>query len=460
MGAKFISLRSLLLFVLSICSFVLAKNGEVSLSYIQYQYCHYSEKTQKYCADDGEPFWEAGSVQLKITDDSLVTLNFKDKKFAFRYNRFREDVNSDGDSVAILTGQNKKGNKYMLVLGYDYFNLINSKKWGIYFLQEKKNKKTSNLKHMDFGTKTYSINSMGNCIFNEKTKKYEDNCRYTNFKEVLPIQIRTRMRRDNLYLSIDTLPEINITSAEESKTNDGVKVKFMSGVDDEGEDVFVVLGPTYFNLASNGEKINFSEKRYPDELIRPRIITGSGVAVTSDVIVTNTHVVEEMSSLRIFLDGKEVHTDSIELIGEMPKGVLDFAAIKIYGAKLNSCQIATKDPDLGSEVLVYGYPKIGVQGNDLKVTKGIVSGKNGFLGNKKMFQIDAAIQPGNSGGPIVSKGKVIGLATSAMVGEDFQNVNSGIKASKMIHLLRFFDVEPKASTNDYSKCTYLLFGEE
>jgi S1-C subfamily serine protease len=140
--------------------------------------------------------------------------------------------------------------------------------------------------------------------------------------------------------------------------------------------------------------------------------------------------------------------------------VFDFAVIKVYGAKLNSCPVAVKEPNLGMEIFVYGYPKIGTQGSDLKVTKGIVSGVNGIRGDKTMFQMDAAIQPGNSGGPIVSKGKIIGLTTLKLVGDDYQNVNLGIKSSKLYHLLHFFDVDPKPTTNDFSKCTYLLYGEE
>lgn len=458
---KVFEIKQLCFFVVMLLvSSLWAKDEEFDLPFIQKQFCQYSEITQKYCADNSEPAWVAGSVNLKITDDSLVVFTHEQKKYSFRYNRLKKDSNSDGESIVVLTGQSKKGNKYMLVLGSDYFNLINTKKWALYFLMESKSKKKNNLKNMDFGKITYSTASLVACEYNKETEKYEDNCSFDNFKEVFPFEIRTRMRRDNLYLAIDTLPEINITQAEESETKKGVKVKIFSGVDEEGEDVHVILAPTYFNFVSKGVKLVFSEEKLPDDLVKPRIYTGSSVAVADDILVTNAHVTEKMSSLTIYQDGKVVKTDSIDLIGEMPKEVLDFAVIKVYGAKLNACPIATKEPGLGTEILVYGYPKIGIQGNDLKVTKGIVSGKNGFMGNKKMFQMDAAIQPGNSGGPIVSKGKVIGLATSTLVGDDVQNANSGIKASKMVHLLRFFDVEPKSNTSDFSKCTYLLVGED
>ena len=127
------------------------------------------------------------------------------------------------------------------------------------------------------------------------------------------------------------------------------------------------------------------------------------------------------------------------------------------GAKLNACPVSKEEPKLGEDILVYGYPQTDLQGVDLKVTKGIVSGKNGFQGNKAMFQIDAAVQPGNSGGPIVSRKKVIGLATSML--KNSQNVNFGIKASKISNLLDFYNISPKPTTTDFEKCTYMLIGE-
>lgn len=41
-----------------------------------------------------------------------------------------------------------------------------------------------------------------------------------------------------------------------------------------------------------------------------------------------------------------------------------------------------------------------------------------------------------------------------------QNVNVGIKATKIRNFLEFYEVTPKATTNDFEKCTYLLIGEK
>ena len=64
--------------------------------------------------------------------------------------------------------------------------------------------------------------------------------------------------------------------------------------------------------------------------------------------------------------------------------------------------------------MVGGFPLSGVLQNDsIKITRGIVSSLSGVNNNYSMIQIDAPIQKGNSGGPIInSKGEVIGVATS------------------------------------------------
>ncbi len=159
-----------------------------------------------------------------------------------------------------------------------------------------------------------------------------------------------------------------------------------------------------------------------------------------------------------YCDGDDPIWKSGSLRITVTDDILDLSIIRVKGAKLNACPLSTKEPVLGSDILVFGYPQIQYQGADLKVTKGIVSGKNGYRGDKSTFQIDAAVQHGNSGGPIVSGGKIIGLATSILNVEGSQNVNFGIKASKIYHLLKFYNVTPKSTTQDFSLCTYLLTG--
>lgn len=431
---------------------------EFELEFVQYQLCNYSAIKQQYCDENQDYEWISGTVKIRLSNDSLVSFVFQKKKYSFRYNRIRQDYNSDGDSIVVVSGQNQKGSKFILVLGKDYFNFINSKKWGMYFLREKKKgAKKSDLKKRNFGKITYTAQSMAVCEYDKKTDSYNGNCKFDNFETTLKIDLRTKMRRDNLYLAVDTLPEINVIGVEDSQMDDGTNVSIYKGFDSDGSNVYVVIAPNYFNVVSDEYKVSFSEEKVSDELVSKKSYSGSGVAIAPDILITNAHVIENMSKLAISLDGQYIENDGYEIVGQLTDDVLDLAILRVKGAKLNSCPMSTKEPELGADVLVYGYPQIQYQGEDLKVTKGIVSGKNGFQGKKTMFQIDAAIQHGNSGGPIVSKGKIIGLATAFL--KDSQNANAGIKASKIYHLLQFYDVVPKSTTNDFSKCTYMLVGE-
>lgn len=82
--------------------------------------------------------------------------------------------------------------------------------------------------------------------------------------------------------------------------------------------------------------------------------------------------------------------------------------------------------EVGDAIYVVGYPQIALQGIEAKVTKGIVSSLSGFKGQSDNFQMDAAIQGGNSGGPVVDeKGRLVGVSVATLRGG--QNVNYAIK---------------------------------
>ena len=78
-------------------------------------------------------------------------------------------------------------------------------------------------------------------------------------------------------------------------------------------------------------------------------------------------------------------------------------------------QISRQNPQLLQEIFVAGYPFGRNVSNTVKVTKGIVSSLSGMRNNPNQIQIDAALQPGNSGGPIIDmKGQVVGIAVAKL----------------------------------------------
>ena len=75
-----------------------------------------------------------------------------------------------------------------------------------------------------------------------------------------------------------------------------------------------------------------------------------------------------------------------------------------------------------------GYPFGQKVSTSVKVTKGIVSALTGMENNFSNIQIDAALQPGNSGGPILDdKGNVIGVAVAKLDSKILENYGTILK---------------------------------
>jgi S1-C subfamily serine protease len=102
------------------------------------------------------------------------------------------------------------------------------------------------------------------------------------------------------------------------------------------------------------------------------------------------------------------------------------------------------DVELGEDVLVAGYPYGDFSSNSIKVTKGIISSNKGMADDRGQLQMVAAVQPGNSGGPIYDEnGNTFGVVISQLnklkvakaIGSLPENVNFDIKASTVRQFL-------------------------
>jgi S1-C subfamily serine protease len=143
--------------------------------------------------------------------------------------------------------------------------------------------------------------------------------------------------------------------------------------------------------------------------------TGSGFIISSDgFIVTNHHVIEGAEKIQATLSGGQVM--QAELKGSDPS--TDIAVIKVYGSNLGTLSFADSDRlQVGQIAIAVGNP-LGLQHT---VTSGIVSAlgrtlraKNGRLIDD-ILQTDAALNPGNSGGPLLDTlGRVIGVNTATI----------------------------------------------
>ena len=116
--------------------------------------------------------------------------------------------------------------------------------------------------------------------------------------------------------------------------------------------------------------------------------------------------------------------------------------------------LSSENPEILQDIYVAGYPFGRAVSNNVKVTKGIISSLVGIGNNVSEFQIDAALQPGNSGGPIIdTKGNVVGVSVARLdktyaleeLGSLSENTNFGITASVVRSMLKSNDI-PQAST--------------
>jgi S1-C subfamily serine protease len=145
---------------------------------------------------------------------------------------------------------------------------------------------------------------------------------------------------------------------------------------------------------------------------------GTGVVIVdSGVILTNLHVVATATKLAlVFADGLESEASIIGLHPEQDLAVLQAKTIPddLVAATMRS----TKDLALGEDVVAVGFPF----GIGPSVSAGVVSGlrreyrsPEGKRVLTNLIQFDAAANPGNSGGPLVTaEGEVVGIVTGLL----------------------------------------------
>ena len=207
-----------------------------------------------------------------------------------------------------------------------------------------------------------------------------------------------------------------------------------------------------FEMPDGSEDLPLPFRMRRPRRIQPRSVPvtglGSGVIIDAEngYVVTNAHVVDDADEVRVVLaDGREfkaewVRSDPGLSMGPDPslaRPGTDLAVVKINAEGLKELPLGDSDTgEVGDWVLAVGSPR----GLPQTVTAGIISAKGrhglgGLAGYQNFIQTDAAINKGNSGGPLVNmRGEVIGINDAIA---SFSGGNEGIGFAIPSNLVRY-----------------------
>ena len=182
--------------------------------------------------------------------------------------------------------------------------------------------------------------------------------------------------------------------------------------------------------------------------------SGSGFAIADGFIATNYHVTSGAKTIRVKgINGNFKESFSGFVVASDKEH--DIAIIKIVDKDFESIgeipyTIGKSSVDVGDDVFVLGYPMNTTMGDEVKLTEGIISSLSGFKGDDSMYQISAAVQPGNSGGPLFNAdGTVVGIICGKHA--DAENANYAIKVSYLYSLVTSSNLGITLSDNNRVK---------
>jgi S1-C subfamily serine protease len=189
----------------------------------------------------------------------------------------------------------------------------------------------------------------------------------------------------------------------------------------------------------NATQDSSREREHADQLAQEEdLATASGTAffITDDgYLLTCNHVVS--GATRVTISTKDALYPA-DVVRTDPDN--DVALLKVTGSfhSLPLTVDANTNANLGDSIFTIGFPVISLQGIEPKLTTGAINSLDGAQDDPTEYQISAAVQPGNSGGPLIDQsGNVIGIVCARISdqaalqesGMIAQNVNYALKSN-------------------------------
>lgn len=142
---------------------------------------------------------------------------------------------------------------------------------------------------------------------------------------------------------------------------------------------------------------------------------GTAWGADKGYLVTASHVIEGGSKLLVYSNGEKV--GEARVVADDPAN--DLAVLKFTPAKpgkLSILPLAARPANLGRSIFTLGYPEPDSLGQHIKMTAGQVSSTAGYQDDARYLQISAAVQQGNSGGPVIGwDGSVVGVVEAKLL---------------------------------------------
>ncbi|MBJ85584.1 MAG: hypothetical protein CMJ11_05155 [Pelagibacterales bacterium] len=257
---------------------------------------------------------------------------------------------------------------------------------------------------------------------------------------------------DGRLLDLDWLATSCTTGEGIGRDQDGASFAFTFGLNEK--DALIRLAELKNEVKGKPDLPVYRPKEHRAE---KGFATGTGFAVsTNGHLITNFHVIDEASTIIVkdTFNNREYYADLLKVDKQN-----DLALIKINinTKKLNL--VSANNSERGNEVFALGYPLIQLQGQSQKANFGRINALSGIEDDIRFFQVDIPIQPGNSGGPMISKnGDVVGVMTATLdsiitfklSGNIPQNVNFAVKSDYALPLLRDLNIDNTKNTEEYS----------
>ena len=250
---------------------------------------------------------------------------------------------------------------------------------------------------------------------------------YNIFKKVVNAVMKKCIKgKSAKFAGTEECKVTRIKYSEQKNPSNNKQVVDSSGINTNN--IEVVLNGIGKVITKKPEKKKPKKQTPSDEkIIAAASGTGFFVSRTGHII-TNHHVIEGCDAVKVSFTGDEIKAKTLAI-----DKMNDLAILKSKITPLKVYSVATEDASLLENVIIAGYPLGKKVSSSIKTSKGSITSLSGYGDNYSEFQTDAALNQGNSGGPIMNqKGNVIGVAV-ANYGKaaGVESFNFGIKSSTL-----------------------------